>query len=237
MNDEHDICVEKKSEQIDKYLQSSVSNQQHQMSFDEIMIQFIIDDPDRARIFSSDSTSRLAFSLLRQTAILFEQFFPELDFKNFLALCIKNDCHPRRVCNLTISAYPATEHAFFKSIIDAICHALVIYDNDTHVELRPDYLSKAQFYFAELYMVNINQRNKAKKSRSDALSELISTIVENNPKITEDQLLQELPGYEIIEEIEDGCIYFKQNYEQGKAKTSGLKDRLSRAKKKLTPSV
>ena len=97
------------------------------MTFDEIMSQFIIDDPNRARVFSNDNTARLAFSLLRQTASLFEQLFPELNFKIYLALCIKNNCHSLRVCN----AYPYTEHAVFQLITDTICHALVIYTSDT----------------------------------------------------------------------------------------------------------
>jgi hypothetical protein len=74
---------------------------------------------------------------------------------------------------------------------------------------------------------------KAKKP--DALQCLIIKIVSGQPQITEKKLLHELKMAgdvrDVVEDIEDGTIYFVDGGRSKSAPISGLKDRLSRAKK------
>jgi len=85
------------------------------------------------------------------------------------------------------------------------------------------------------------QSKNAKKERPDALQKLIRKIVEKNPKITETQLSEELvkcKGFGVIVDIDAEEISFTIN-NKGHLKltpTSGLKHRLSRAKKWLRNS-
>ena len=75
--------------------------------------------------------------------------------------------------------------------------------------------------------------------KADALQRLIMEIVQRKPNITEPELLGELENRKsgsIISDIDndDGFIEFQNGDQQFKrARISGLKDRLSRAKKKL----
>lgn len=82
------------------------------------------------------------------------------------------------------------------------------------------------------------QRANAKKSRSDELQILIETIMATLPSIKPVGLLDELRKQEgggIIEEITDDDIFFinKDGHGGESAKVSGLKDRMSRARKKI----
>ena len=84
-------------------------------------------------------------------------------------------------------------------------------------------------------------------AKSDALQELILEVVLEYPKITVVKLLRELTkrlGDGIVDRIEEKCetvagegrrIHFFQGHDgaQKTASVSGLKDRLSRAKKKI----
>lgn len=70
----------------------------------------------------------------------------------------------------------------------------------------------------------------------DALQILIERIVVREPSISVRQLEQQLEAYQgidVIDDIEDGSIWFTNGDSLKEAKLSGLKDRLSRAKRKL----
>jgi hypothetical protein len=73
--------------------------------------------------------------------------------------------------------------------------------------------------------------------KSDALQVLILEIVTNTPSITEPELITELQARQsggIIEDVSDGSIWFTSHSGHSKmASLSGLKDRLSRAKKAI----
>jgi len=86
------------------------------------------------------------------------------------------------------------------------------------------------------------QRNFSKKggiaSKADALQKLILAIVRKNRQTTEQELIGKLKvkgstiGLEIDEEaVRIRWIYFTSNGKAKRARMSGLKDRLSRAKK------
>jgi hypothetical protein len=83
------------------------------------------------------------------------------------------------------------------------------------------------------------QKQIASKRRPDALQELIISLVQKTPSISVKNLLKalksmdgELSDAEVIEEITDDEIYFIENGKGGNiAPISGLKDRLTRAKK------
>lgn len=81
------------------------------------------------------------------------------------------------------------------------------------------------------------QSANAKKSRADALQLLIIDILEKAPSIKPADLLKELrklEGQGVIDEITDDDIFFIEKGHGGKsALISGLKDRMSRARKKL----
>ena len=83
-----------------------------------------------------------------------------------------------------------------------------------------------------------DQASKGGKApKGDALQGRIESLVARNPYITAKALLNQLhtecPG-DLIEEIVDGDIAFKENDGTSKkASITGLKDRLSRAKKKM----
>ena len=241
MSDEHVEATIKPSKQIDKYLKPLARNRKKQsrLSFEEIMEcfigKFVIDAPDRAEIFINDRVARSAYGLLKRAAILLENYLPKIDFDRYLQICIANACHSRRVCELLRSNHPANKLAMFELLTDIICHALAIFDRDISAEIKLECLSKAQWYFAELNLINVNQRQRAQGPRSDALNELIFALVGNNRDITVVELLKELEHYDIIEEITEEYIYFIQpNGKQGKpAPITGLKDRLYRAIKKI----
>lgn len=82
------------------------------------------------------------------------------------------------------------------------------------------------------------QRQNARKPRSNSLQELIVEILIGNPSLTEHGVLEALRQHEagpVIEQIDEaeGVISF---YDKGKLKDapiSGLKDRMSRARKKV----
>jgi hypothetical protein len=85
-------------------------------------------------------------------------------------------------------------------------------------------------------------RKGGRSQKSDALQSLIQDIVQENPKITQGQLLRELTRKQkagdvvvsIHEEPEGKMIHFVDEDETPKkASVSGLKDRLSRAKRKI----
>jgi hypothetical protein len=74
--------------------------------------------------------------------------------------------------------------------------------------------------------------------KADALQLLIEKIVTRQPDFSENQLLEKLEAYQgtrtIIQAIEDGIIHFTSNSGKHKeAPISGLKDRLTRARKKV----
>jgi len=77
--------------------------------------------------------------------------------------------------------------------------------------------------------------------KADALQKYIVALVSERPGLTEHELLARLEqdqGRELVQDIEDGAIYFTQpdGSEIGrtkKAPLTGLKDRLSRAKKQI----
>jgi hypothetical protein len=81
-----------------------------------------------------------------------------------------------------------------------------------------------------------NQKYVAQKTRSDPLQSLIIKIISNDPQITATELLDELSKHEgggIVEEITDDKIYFYGKDKKGgnSAKITGLKDRMTRARK------
>jgi hypothetical protein len=80
-------------------------------------------------------------------------------------------------------------------------------------------------------------RKAGRAKKTDLLQQLINSIVIRSPRITVTQLegqLKSLQGAETIEEIGEKTITFaRANGTLKEAKRSGLKDRLSRAKKNL----
>ncbi len=83
---------------------------------------------------------------------------------------------------------------------------------------------------------NHKQSDRGKKDRPDTLNRFINECVRSNPTITTTQLLKEIKKLprEIIEEITEDEIYFIEDGKGGNSATiSGLKDRLSKAKKKI----
>jgi hypothetical protein len=98
-------------------------------------------------------------------------------------------------------------------------------------------------YAALEYAENAKQRFFSERGReggrakkTDALQELIEAFVERNPALTARRLADKLRGHERIEpiqDIDDGVICFTNHDGSTKTATlSGLKDRLSRAKRK-----
>lgn len=80
------------------------------------------------------------------------------------------------------------------------------------------------------------QKHIAQKTRLDPLQSLIIETIISNPQITVPELLDELKKIEgdgIVEEITDDKIYFFGKDKKGgnSAKKTGLKDRMTRAKK------
>ena len=103
--------------------------------------------------------------------------------------------------------------------------------------------SQKSIYAALEYAENTKQRFFSDRGRqgglakkTDALQELIEEFVECNPALTARQLEDKLRGHEDIDPIQDiaeGVIYFTNHDGSTKTATlSGLKDRLSRAKRK-----
>ena len=122
----------------------------------------------------------------------------------------------------------------FELITHVVCYALAIYNTATTTEDRSYYLLNASKYMEKVTLVNLAQGKKAQNLRTDALQKLILCIVKVNPEITRKQLLKELEKYvdDVIYEINEDLIYFFiDDKDQIKsATTSGLKDRLRRAK-------
>lgn len=224
---------------IDDYLNKlendEVGNISTVLSFTTIAIQFIVDDPNRAKMFSNDYTAKKAFNVFRKSVLLIEDFFPKLDFAEYLIVCIKNSCDPQRIYNLFHGNYQADHHARFKLVTDITCHILLIFDEGVPEEIRLDYLSSALLDFAALNLVNMSQIKKAKKLRTCPLNQLIAKIVESNKKISCKDLYKELKKDEyedVIDSINEDTISFYKNDKQIKVvATSGLKDRLTNVKK------
>ncbi|MGD0421084.1 MAG: hypothetical protein ABSA68_16125 [Xanthobacteraceae bacterium] len=81
-----------------------------------------------------------------------------------------------------------------------------------------------------------HSRKGGNAKKTDALQGLIESVAEKRPLITVKELERELrarQNIEIIEDIDDRVICFANGDKLKEAKLSGLKDRLSRAKKKL----
>jgi hypothetical protein len=80
-------------------------------------------------------------------------------------------------------------------------------------------------------------RKGGRAAKTDALQSLIERIVARRPSISAEQLLEALRDHERIRPIQDivaGVIEFTDHNGASKsAPISGLKDRLSRAKKKI----
>jgi hypothetical protein len=80
------------------------------------------------------------------------------------------------------------------------------------------------------------QKSNAAQSRPNALQRLIIEIVAKNPDISQTDLLIEIErasGLGVINEVIDGEISFNDNGREKCAPVSGLRGRLSRAKKRL----
>jgi hypothetical protein len=92
---------------------------------------------------------------------------------------------------------------------------------------------------ASAFVKEQQARNAGRSKKTDALQELIVQIVRDNPKISESQLLVRLMAMEklgVIEDIdgegdENPSIHFDQRGRCKEAAVSGLKDRLTRARK------
>jgi hypothetical protein len=84
-----------------------------------------------------------------------------------------------------------------------------------------------------------SQSERASNPRQDPLNTLISEILTDNPAMTEKEVLEALYDFErmgVIEEIdkEESLIYYIKDGRGGfSAPISGLKDRVSRIKKKI----
>mgnify|MGYP001443759696 FL=1 len=91
--------------------------------------------------------------------------------------------------------------------------------------------------YGELHYESYRGRKIGRKPRIDKLQERILEIVKIKPEITEKNLLLELENEKnlgVIEDVDDEAITFIDK--KGKSKTApitGLKDRLSGAKKRL----
>ena len=97
--------------------------------------------------------------------------------------------------------------------------------------------------FDEVRTGSKKQQKYAQKKRTDNLQKLIIEIVENNPQITVSELERELEKLKgestiyAIEEDKDGdmaILFFDKHEKIQSSKIKYLKDRLYRAKKKLT---
>lgn len=79
---------------------------------------------------------------------------------------------------------------------------------------------------------------RARKPRPDGLRTLIEGIIANNPKIKSAELLEELRsriGEGVIESVTDDHIGWRdKNHPAGTSSITGLKDRLSRARKTIS---
>ena len=81
-------------------------------------------------------------------------------------------------------------------------------------------------------------RKGGRAKRSDPLQDLIIKIVADKPQITVRQLMDELRAYseirDVVEDIDEKSIHFLDRQDRPKtASISGLKDRLTRARKSL----
>lgn len=107
MNNEHIEVTIKSSKQIDEYLKLPVRNKKKllRLSFEEIigcfLGEFVVDTPDRAKIFVNDRVARSVYVLLKRAAVLLENYLPKIEFDRYLHLCIANDCQPKKVCEFS----------------------------------------------------------------------------------------------------------------------------------------
>lgn len=85
------------------------------------------------------------------------------------------------------------------------------------------------------YAVKIKQHIAARKPRRDELQEVIVDLTKKRPTISAKELsleLEKLKGFGVIEDIDEDSIWFINKHNQlTESKVTGLKDRLSRAKK------
>jgi hypothetical protein len=115
--------------------------------------------------------------------------------------------------------------------------------NRKELEKSWEFAAEARYYLGMCmgssnggdYAVKIKQNIAARKPRTDALQELIIDFTKKRPKISVNELrheLEKLKGFGIIEDVDEDAIWFNNKHNQlDQAKVTGLKDRLSRAKK------
>jgi hypothetical protein len=135
---------------------------------------------------------------------------------------------------LTLETATASNAALEKAL-----HKAAAGDFEFAGKLTRELLSNGAAFMAALDEVTTGRRRQtknARKSRPDALSALIVDIVEQKPDVTESELLAELRKHDrgsVIDDItEDRIFYSKNGYGGHSAPISGLKDRLSRLRKK-----
>jgi hypothetical protein len=110
-------------------------------------------------------------------------------------------------------------------------------ESATHsaVAVREIFVTAAQKSFPS----ELGKRGGRRK-RSDALQVVIEEIVAAAPTIGSNELLKMLHKRaairDVIEDIDDGEIFFVENGRQRSARLAGVKDRLTRARKKLAQS-
>ena len=83
------------------------------------------------------------------------------------------------------------------------------------------------------------QRSAARNSRPDRLQRLILDIMDSNPRMSTAEVMRHLEEQkrgEVIDDIDEGIIHFTNRHGDGgpMAAISGLKDRVSRARKALS---
>lgn len=230
----------------------------HTSIADTVLIKFIVDNPERAKLFAENIIAEKAFNLLRQAAKLIGNLYHE-DFQEkedqlahqvlqYLETCLEHAFSPKKaLAKLAKSPFFTTKRASsFELLTHTICCSLAVYDKELDNEVRHDLLDKAKSYWSELQLINLEQSKKGKQSRKDALSQVIYDIAHQNPKISAIELLKEL--YElrsqgVIDDIDEfdqnqdirsslGCIHYSHNNKSYTAPISGLPDRLRRAKLK-----
>lgn len=137
---------------------------------------------------------------------------------------------------LTLESATAKDAALEKAL-----HKAADGDFETAGKLLRELLQHGALHIAaldELKTGSRRQRSIARKSRPDALQSLILGIMKSKPGMKPRELLEVLREYEggpVIDEITEDKIFFIQNGQGGKsAPISGLKDRMSRARKKLS---
>jgi len=119
--------------------------------------------------------------------------------------------------------------------------AIVLFEHDIFERggeiARKFYMEQwnASKFFNEAMTGKERQKHKASRPRQDRLGEIIEDIVKKNPNIKHPELVMEiekLRGQGVIETVSDSEIEWRDGEKTEGAPISGLKDRLSRAKKK-----